>query len=683
MFSRMGLQAKLLLLGSLLTTVPLMVVVGFVLWQNQKMVDVAAEESAILATTDLDHIVTNTLAMCQVQEDFLQDKIRSDLAVARGFVRSEGGIRFGKEAATWTAVNQFNQETRSVELPRMMVGSTWLGQNRSADARSPIVDETQDATGSTCTIFQRMNPAGDMLRISTNVMKKDGSRAIGTYIPATNPDGGANPVVSAVLRGQTYTGRAFVVDGWYVTSYEPLHDASGDIAGMLYVGVPADARPSFREQVIATEVGATGYVYILDGEGNYVISAGGTRDGECIWNAKDAEGNLVIQEIIKKAQQLRGRQIGEHIYAWTNPGDPVPREKVARLAYFEPWDWTIGAGSYLDEFQKAENRIKGLSQATATILGIVVLGALVVALVSWIFMSRGLTGVIRNIVEQMYEGSDQVASAAGQIANAGQSLAQGTSEQASAIEETSANIEEITSMSKRTAQSVLEARDLAETARQGTDQGTEAMTRMSKAISDIEQSSDETSKIVRTIDEIAFQTNLLALNAAVEAARAGDAGKGFAVVAEEVRNLAGRSAEAAKTTADLIEQASRNAESGVQISNDVASILERINQDAHKLSELINTVSQASEEQTQGIEQVNTALGQMETVTQQSAATAEESAAASEELGAQSEQLNDIVRTLQRIVHGSRGNTSGRRSATPAAAFSHPYDTQDSQDLAA
>ncbi len=672
MFSKISLQAKLLILGGVLTALPMVTLTFFVLWQNQKMVDVAAEESAQLAVTDLDHIVTNVLAMCEIQEDFLQKKMLSDLAVARGLMRETGAVRLTSEQVQWSAVNQFTHDVRSVNLPRMLVGDTWLGQNSAANRMSPIVDAAQQETGSTCTIFQKMNPAGDMLRVCTNVLNKDGSRAIGTYIPATNPDGTRNPAIASVMGGQTYTGRAYVVDGWYVTTYEPIRDASGEITGMLYVGVPADARGSFHEQVVATEVGTTGYVYILDGDGNYVISAGGTRDGENIWAAKDADGAFVIQDIVHKAQRLRGRQIGEHVYAWTNPGDPVPRDKIARLAYYEPWDWTIGAGSYLDEFQQAENRIKALNRTTATILGAVSLGALVLALVAWIFMSRGLTRVMKNIVEQLHEGSDQVASAAGQIASAGQSLAEGTSEQASAIEETSANLEEITAMSKQTAENVTAARELAETARQGTDQGTAAMQRMSQAISDIEQSSTETSKIVRTIDEIAFQTNLLALNAAVEAARAGDAGKGFAVVAEEVRNLAGRSAEAAKNTADLIEQASRNAESGVQISTDVASILERINQDSHKLSELINTVSVAASEQTQGIEQVNAALSQMETVTQQSAATAEESAAASEELGAQSEALNGIVRTLQRVIQGH-----GRYQRYRASDRTEPFASQD------
>jgi methyl-accepting chemotaxis protein len=201
----------------------------------------------------------------------------------------------------------------------------------------------------------------------------------------------------------------------------------------------------------------------------------------------------------------------------------------------------------------------------------------------------------------------------------------------------------MSSMTKQNAANANEANTLAAAARSGADKGMQAMERMAGAIDDIKKSSDETAKIVKTIDDIAFQTNLLALNAAVEAARAGDAGKGFAVVAEEVRNLAQRSAEAAKNTANLIEGSVKNADGGVLISNEVAQALGEIADGARKVNDLVAEIAAASNEQNQGIAQISTGIAQMDSVTQQNAANAEESASAAEELSAQAQELQAMT----------------------------------------
>jgi methyl-accepting chemotaxis protein len=206
-------------------------------------------------------------------------------------------------------------------------------------------------------------------------------------------------------------------------------------------------------------------------------------------------------------------------------------------------------------------------------------------------------------------------------------------------------------MIKQTADNANQAKSLAGKANESASTGTDAMDRMSKAIQKIKESSDQTAKIVKTIDEIAMQTNLLALNAAVEAARAGDAGRGFAVVAEEVRNLAQRSAQAAKNTADMIGESVKNAEHGVKLAEEVSLSFVSIADGSRKVNDLINEIAVASQEQSQGIAQVNTAVAQMDKVTQQNAANSEESASAAEELNSQAEELQAMV--LQFQINGS------------------------------
>jgi methyl-accepting chemotaxis protein len=246
-------------------------------------------------------------------------------------------------------------------------------------------------------------------------------------------------------------------------------------------------------------------------------------------------------------------------------------------------------------------------------------------------------------LQQVAIGADQVAAASVQVSTGGQSLSQGANEQASSLEEISSSLQEMTSMTRQNATNAKEAKGVAETTKSTADKGMESMGRLSEAINKIKSSSDATAKIVKTIDEIAFQTNLLALNAAVEAARAGDAGKGFAVVAEEVRNLAMRSADAAKNTANLIEEAVKNSQNGVQINSEAMTKFKDINEKANKMSEMVAEIAAASEQQDQGILQLNKAVEQMNQITQQNAANAEESASSAEEMSSQAEEMRSMV----------------------------------------
>ena len=314
------------------------------------------------------------------------------------------------------------------------------------------------------------------------------------------------------------------------------------------------------------------------------------------------------------------------------------------------------------------------ASATKSVSVIFSIIAIIVGIAFAYLIVKGITSVLTQIIQGLSAASEQVTSASEQVAESGQSLAEGASEQASSLEEISSSLEEMSSMTKQNADNANQANGLAGEAQNGAEKGVEAMNRMADAIDKIKDSSDQTAKIIKTIDEIAFQTNLLALNAAVEAARAGEAGKGFAVVAEEVRNLAQRSAEAAKDTSALIEGAQINANNGVAVSKEVGEILHQIVEISEKVANLIGEVTAATNEQAQGITQINDGVGQLDQVTQANAANAEESASAGEELSSQAVELSDMVGQLVRLVEGGDnnlqyGNTNQRysvaKSSTP------------------
>jgi methyl-accepting chemotaxis protein len=258
------------------------------------------------------------------------------------------------------------------------------------------------------------------------------------------------------------------------------------------------------------------------------------------------------------------------------------------------------------------------------------------------------------------------------VSAASQSLAEGASEQAASLEETSSSLEEMASMTKRNAENAASAKELSSQTRQTAESGNTSMEDMRGAMGAIKDSSNDISKIIKSIDEIAFQTNILALNAAVEAARAGEAGAGFAVVAEEVRNLAQRSAQSAKETASKIEVAIHNSDRGVQISEKVAQFLHEILEKVRRVDELVGEIATASHEQSQGIGQLNTAVGQMDKVTQANSASAEETASAAEELNAQALSLRESVAELRQLVGGAQREVTGGVAATHSGVITPP-----------
>jgi methyl-accepting chemotaxis protein/methyl-accepting chemotaxis protein-1 (serine sensor receptor) len=294
------------------------------------------------------------------------------------------------------------------------------------------------------------------------------------------------------------------------------------------------------------------------------------------------------------------------------------------------------------------------SRWTALVISVLVLavGAGVVVL------AIDISKMLRQLAKELSDGSEQVATAASQMLSASQSLAQGASEQAASLEETSSSTEEINSMTHRNADnSENSAKLMAHMAGQVSD-GNRKLDEMVSSMREIHHSSDKISKIIKTIDEIAFQTNLLALNAAVEAARAGEAGMGFAVVADEVRALAQRSAQAAKDTASLIEESIAKSAEGGQRLDQVAKAIAAITADAEQIKTLVDEVHVGSREQTRGLDQVSKALSQIEQVTQRTAASAEQSAAAGQQVKAQAEILRGLVHRLRAFIGGD-----GRKSS--------------------
>lgn len=272
--------------------------------------------------------------------------------------------------------------------------------------------------------------------------------------------------------------------------------------------------------------------------------------------------------------------------------------------------------------------------------------------IAWL-VSENINKSVKNVLGNLAQTSDNLNNLSKTLTQDSHKLAEGSTEQAASIQETSSTLEESSSMVHQTTQNTKEADNLAKQAKIMADKGDEEMRQMLESMTELKRSSAEISKIIKVIDEIAFQTNILSLNAAVEAARAGDAGKGFAVVAEEVRNLAQRSAQAAKDTAAIIEGNIELSEKCLIGSEQVSSSLIEIRDETRKVSELLEEIYTASQEQEIGIGQINKAISQMEQVLQANAVTAQSSASSADELTTYSEMLNTIMKELNYLIDGN------------------------------
>lgn len=377
-------------------------------------------------------------------------------------------------------------------------------------------------------------------------------------------------------------------------------------------------------------IGKTGYAYIIEKNGLVIVHP---------------DKSLILKTNVNDldfGKDLFNGEGGVFSYKWEGQEKQVAYHRVPETG------WVLAAGATLDEL------LAPVRSMTRSIIFVGLFTLIVIGIIIF-FVARSITQPIQNIIVDLQRGSEEVTSASGQVSSSSQQLAEGASEQAASMEETSSSLEEISSMTHQNADNTHEVdRMFKEEMAPNFEVMQQQVTNTQKALAKAVDASDETAKIIKTIDDIAFQTNLLALNAAVEAARAGEAGKGFAVVAEEVRNLAQRAAEAAKQTSELIENSNQQIRNSTQFSNKLSEAMKTNMGLSENITSLVAEVSVYTDEQAQGVKEVNTAVSQIDQVTQTIASNAEEAAAASEELNAQAESLLNAVERLQVVVDGDR-----------------------------
>ncbi|SFN17878.1 methyl-accepting chemotaxis protein [Variovorax sp. OV329] len=567
-----------------------------------------------------------------------------------------------------------------------------LSQGLALDGNSTAeVDAfARDFPGANATVF--VAQGDDFRRVTTSVKKENGERAIGTLLDRKSA---AYPVLRA---GQKFVGRTVLFGRPYMTVYDPVRDAAGQVVGVLYIGLDISRQQTaFGEAVNKTRLFDTGGLYVVNPSGGaeaatlvfHPTSAGkklaevlGPRGDAASWLARIGGKD---SEWIDGAQAVLGQAAhGDHYASvarseangWLAVAEVPASQVMAEL--YRQMAWLAGAialaavvlGIALVLFIRRTVRpLRDLSEHVQAMGS----GDLSRRLVS---QRRDEMGVITRAVESMRdglvrvvsgvrEGTDAVATASGQISAGNQNLSSRTEEQASSLEETAASMEQLTSTVKQNADNARQANQLALSASQVAVKGGTAVGQVVDTMASINESSRKIVDIIGVIDGIAFQTNILALNAAVEAARAGEQGRGFAVVASEVRNLAQRSAAAAKEIKGLIDDSVGKVQAGSELVGEAGHTMQEIVSSVKRVTDIMGEITAASLEQTQGIDQINQAISQMDQVTQQNAALVEEAAAAAQSLQEQAGSLVQAVSAFR--IDGGNARPAGRIQARVGA----------------
>ena len=621
------------------------------------------------------------------QNSVLLEKLQGDMILLESELERYG--TFSQDPSYLldrTITNQITKTAEDVKIPRLLLGGTVMNGNTG------IVDKIQMMTGGVATIFQVLD--GKLLRVSTNVLINETDRAVDTYIPSDSP------VYKTVMSGETYTGRAFVVNDWYVTAYTPMFDADDKIVAVIFVGRKIIS-PQLRDMITTTKASGVGYFFIYNAKGQVLIHP--TLEGQNIF---EHEG---IGEF------FRNHKDGFLEYTWEG------NKKLTYTQYFEPWDWHLAVGLNEDQM------VRGLDRQIVTRSVLVGAGVMVLGVLTALLLVRSIAGplnalarqslkvaegdytitfshtardaighlsdamnnmVVRtkemlgeitsatqalaaastqlsSISTQMTHGSTQTASMANTVSNATGEVTENMNSVSAAMEQASVNMNTVAAAAEEMSSTIQEIAQNSERAKTTTSNAVVKAQEASGRVNQLGEAAREINAVTATITAISSQTNLLALNATIEAARAGEAGRGFAVVANEIKELAQQTAKATEDIRDRIAGIQSVTTQTVHDISDITGVIGEMN-------DIVGTIAAAVEEQSvttrdiaenvgqasMGITEINSNVAASSAMTRSVSQDIEKVRTASDEMTASSQTVQSSAAELSQLAERLRDQVS-------------------------
>jgi methyl-accepting chemotaxis protein len=610
----------------MVTAIGILIAVFLVL--NGFIQDVVNENLKRVVKDNLNSQIKTAWHILEAVRSSAQKKVNSDLKVAHHMFYNSGVLEKTEEIIEMQAINQISKEKTNAALKQ------WMHDGQQIQNSFEFVDKLRSILGGTATIFQKIDQG--FLRISTNVLKLDGSRAVGTYIP------NESPVIQTIMKGETFRGRAYVVNDWYLTAYEPII-LNGKIVGILYVGVKEKNLASLKKAINSIVIGKTGYIYCLDQEGNYLIHP--DQEG------KNVKNQVFIQEILAQKKGSISYDIND-------------KKRIAVFTDYTPFNWIIAISALEEEFVE-----EVMTNIRRTIILISIASLVLFGCVLY-FFSKSITKSIRSVVSRLKElangdltkiiqrrssdelgdmtndlnaltrtlsvviceinditatlestsndlntvsqeianGSEQNVDKTNSVTTAAQEMNSSMNSVASAMEQATVNIDTAVSSSQSLTSNIADVVKIVEQTKERTENIVEAASKATENIKALGIEAEAIGAVTVAISDISTKIDLLALNATIEAARAGEAGKGFAVVATEVKALAKQSAV---STSDIdkklkgIQDSTGVAVSGIE---DVAVLIEDINEVVSSVNDSMVQQRTATELITENINQISAGI---------------------------------------------------------------------------